>query len=142
MYALSVTAKQPQLWSNRKGSTAFSWIFRCPKWMVSNLLDEFDGPPGTSLRPSSSSLEKMTLKPCKRPLLRELPFFCKSLSIAKGSPTCSRLPAAGCSKIAANLCEFRCRQPLLAALRIKPSREQVPISAREEFFSNWAVLYP
>ncbi|PYV94426.1 MAG: hypothetical protein DMG86_23285 [Acidobacteria bacterium] len=52
------------------------------------------------------------------------------------------LPAARCLKIAATLYGFHSRQPLPAALKTKLSREQVPISAREEFFSKWAVLYP
>ena len=141
-YAPSVIAKRPQLWSIRRGSTAFSWIFRCPRWMVSNSLDEFGGPPGTSLRPSSSLPEKMRLKLWKRPLLRELRSSCRSLSIGKGSQTCSRSLAARCSKIVATLYGFHSRQPLRAALRTKPSREQVAILAREEFFSKWAVLYP
>jgi CheY-like chemotaxis protein len=49
--------------------------------------------------------------------------------------------AARCSKIAANLYEFRSRRPSPVASMTKLSREQVPISARGEFSSKWAVPY-
>ena len=84
---------------------------------------------------------KMTLKPWKKPSLPELPSSCKSPLIGKGSQTCLRPLAAQCSKIAATLYGFHSRQRLPAGLVTKPSREQVPISAREEFSSKWAVPY-